>query len=170
MKKFLLLIAVVSISFGAMAQKGKVTSALNYIDQGILDKAKDNIDQALVNDATKDWFNTYFAKGKLCQATFDSKDPKFKAFYTDPLAEAYTAYLKAMELDPKGTIKKKIITSSTFNTLAVSLYNQGSTRFEAKDYAGALLSFQTQIKITESDIYVIMLVLRQLIQLNTAMQ
>jgi tetratricopeptide (TPR) repeat protein len=154
MKKFLLLIAVVSISFGAMAQKGKVTSALNYIDQGILDKAKDNIDQALVNDATKDWFNTYFAKGKLCQATFDSKDPKFKAFYTDPLAEAYTAYLKAMELDPKGTIKKKIITSSTFNTLAVSLYNQGSTRFEAKDYAGALLSFQTQIKITESDIYV----------------
>jgi tetratricopeptide (TPR) repeat protein len=154
MKKFLLLIAVVSISFGAMAQKGKVTSALNYIEQGILDKAKDNIDQALVNDATKDWFNTYFAKGKLCQATFDSKDPKFKAFYTDPLAEAYAAFLKAMELDPKGTIKKKIITSSTFNTLAVSLYNQGSTRFEAKDYAGALLSFQTQIKITESDIYV----------------
>ena len=154
MKKFLLLIAVVSISFGAMAQKGKVTSALNYIDQGILDKAKDNIDQALVNDATKDWFNTYFAKGKLCQATFDSKDPKFKAFYTDPLAEAYTAYLKAMELDPKGTIKKKIITSSIFNTLAVSLYNQGSTRFEAKDYTGALQSFQTQIKITESDIYV----------------
>ena len=27
-------------------------------------------------------------------------------------------------------------------------------RFEAKDYAGALKSFQTQIKITESDIYV----------------
>jgi tetratricopeptide (TPR) repeat protein len=154
MKKFLLLIAVVSISFGAMAQKGKVTSALNYIDQGILDKAKESLDQALVNESTKDWFNTYFAKGKLCQATFDSKDPKVKALYPDPLAEAYAAYLKAMELDPKGSIKKKIITGSIFNTLAVSLYSQGSTRFEAKDYAGALQSFQTQIKITESDIYV----------------
>jgi tetratricopeptide (TPR) repeat protein len=137
-----------------MAQKGKVTSALNYIDQGILDKAKDAIDQALTNESTKDWFNTYFAKGKLCQATFDSKDPKIKALYPDPLAEAYTAYQKAMELDPKGTVKKRIITGSIFNNLAISLYNQGSTRFEAKDYAGALQSFQTQIKITESDIYV----------------
>jgi tetratricopeptide (TPR) repeat protein len=154
MKKFLLLIAAVSISFGAMAQKGKVTSALSYIDQGILDKAKDNIDQALTNEATANWFNTYFAKGRLAQASFDSKDPKVKAFYPDPLAEAYESYLKAMELDPKGGIKKKIITGSIFNSLAISLYNQGSAKFEAKDYAGALQSFQTQIKITESEIYV----------------
>ena len=54
MKKFFLLIAAVSISFGAMAQKGKVTSALSYIDQGILDKAKDAIDQALTNESTNE--------------------------------------------------------------------------------------------------------------------
>jgi tetratricopeptide (TPR) repeat protein len=154
MKKFFLLIAAVSISFGAMAQKGKVTSALSYIDQGILDKAKEALDQALANEATANWFNTYFAKGRLCQATYDSKDPKIKAYYADPLTEAYTAYLKSMELDPKGNIKKKIITGSIFNNLAISLYNQGSAKFEAKDYPGALSSFQTQIKITESDIYV----------------
>jgi tetratricopeptide (TPR) repeat protein len=154
MKKFFLLIAAVSISFGAMAQKGKVTSALSYIDQGILDKAKDALDLALANEATANWFNTYFAKGRLCQASFDSKDAKFKAFYADPLAEAYAAYEKAMELDPKGNIKKKIITGSIYNNLAISLYNQGSAKFEAKDYAGALASFKTQIKITESDIYV----------------
>ena len=154
MKKILLLIAAISISFGAMAQKGKVTSALSYIDQGILDKAKDNIDQALTNEATANYFNTFFAKGRLAQASFDSKDPKVKAYYPDPLAEAYASYLKAMELDPKGGIKKKIITGSIFNSLAISLYNQGSAKFESKDYAGALQSFQTQIKITESDIYV----------------
>jgi len=154
MKKFLVLIAAISISFGAMAQKGKVTSALSYIDQGILDKAKEALDQALTNEATANWFNTYFAKGRLCQATYDSKDPKVKAYYPDPLGEAYASYLKAMELDPKGGIKKKIITGSIFNSLAISLYNQGSAKFEAKDYPGALESFQTQIKITESDIYV----------------
>jgi tetratricopeptide (TPR) repeat protein len=153
MKKFLLLIAAVSISFGVMAQKGKVTSALSFIEQGSLDKAKEAIDQALTNESTSSWFNTYFAKGKLCQASYDSKDPKFNAFYADPLQEAYTAYEKAMELDPKGGIKKKIITGMVYNTLAVSLYNQGSTRFEAKDYAGALKSFETQIVITESDKY-----------------
>jgi tetratricopeptide (TPR) repeat protein len=154
MKKIFLLIAAVSISFGAMAQKGKVSSALSYIDQGILDKAKENIDQALTNEATANWFNTYFAKGRLCQASFDSKDPKVVAFYPDPLEEAYASYLKAMELDPKGTVKKKIITSSIFNNLAVSFYNQASGRFEAKDYAGALKAFMAQIKITESDMYV----------------
>ena len=153
MKKFFLLIAAVSISIGAMSQKGKVTSALSYIDQGILDKAKEAIDQALVNESSMNWFNTYFAKGKLCQATFESENPKFKAFYPDPLAEAYASYEKAMELDPKGSLKKKIITGSIYNSLAVNLYAQGSSRFEAKDYEGALKSFETQIKITESDKY-----------------
>jgi tetratricopeptide (TPR) repeat protein len=154
MKKFLLLIAAIGISYVAMPQKGKVTSALNYIDQGILDKAKENIDQALLDEKSKDWFNTYFAKGQLCQASFKSENPKYKALYADPLTEAYASYEKAMQLDPKGTVKKKMLTGTVYNSLAVNFYNQGSTRFEAKDYAGALQSFQSQIKLTESDVYV----------------
>ncbi len=153
MKKFFLLIAAVTISLSAMSQKGKVTSALSYIDQGILDKAKEAIDQALVNESTKDWFNTYFAKGKLSQASFDSENPKFKAFYPDPLQEAYASYEKAMQLDTKGTTKKKIITNMIYNSLAVSLYAQGGKRFETGDFEGALKSFETQIAITESDKY-----------------
>jgi tetratricopeptide (TPR) repeat protein len=154
MKKVFLLIAAISISFGAIAQKGKVTSAQSYIDQNLLDKAKESLDQALANESTANWPNTYFVKGKLCQASFESKDPKFNSFYPDPLEEAYASYEKAMELDPKGTMKKKIITSLVYNSLAVNLYSQGSARFEAKDYAGALKSFETQIKITEGDKYV----------------
>lgn len=153
MKKIFLLIAAVSISFAAMSQKGKVTSALSYIDQGILDKAKEAIDAALVNESSMNWFNTYFAKGKLCQATFKSDNPKFQAFYPDPLEEAYASYEKAIELDPKGNVKKKIITGMIYNSLAADLYLQGSKRFEAKEYPAALKSFETQIKITESDKY-----------------
>jgi len=154
MKKFFLLIATISISLGAMSQKGKVTSALSLIEQGSLDKAKDALDQALVDEKSKDWFNTYFAKGKLCQASFESDNPKFKALYADPLDEAYSAYEKSMELDPKGTMKKKIITGLVYNSLAVNFYAQGSARFEAKDYAGALKSFESQIKITEGDKFI----------------
>ncbi|MEI6049381.1 MAG: tetratricopeptide repeat protein [Bacteroidota bacterium] len=153
MKKIFLLIAIVSISIGAMSQKGKVTGALSYIDQGTLDKAKEAIDQALVDESSMNWFNTYFAKGKLCQATFKSDNPTFKAYYADPLAEAYASYEKAIELDPKGSIKKKIITNMIYNALAVDLYAEGSARFEAKDFPGALKSFETQILITESDKY-----------------
>jgi tetratricopeptide (TPR) repeat protein len=154
MKKFFLLIATISISLGAMSQKGKVTSALSLIEQGSLDKAKEALDQALVDEKSKDWFNTYFAKGKLCQASFESDNPKFKTFYADPLAEAYVAYEKAMELDPKGTMKKKIITGLVYNSLAVNFYAQGSAKFEAKDYVGALKSFESQINITEGDKYI----------------
>ena len=128
MKKFFLLIAAISISFAAMSQKGKVTSALSYIDQGLLDKAKDAIDQALVDEKSKDWFNTYFVKGKLCQACYESDNPKFKAFYPDPLAEAYASYEKAISLDPKGSVKKKIITNMVYNSLAVNLYAQGKCK------------------------------------------
>jgi tetratricopeptide (TPR) repeat protein len=153
MKKFFLLIAIVSVSFGAMAQKGKVTSALSFIDQGALDKAKEAIDQAMVDEKSMNWFNTFFAKGKLCQAIFKSDNPGFKALYTDPLGEAYAAYEKSMELDPKGGTKKRIITGMIYNSLALDLYAQGSSQFEAKEFEGALKSFETQIKITESDNY-----------------
>jgi tetratricopeptide (TPR) repeat protein len=153
MKKFFLLITAISISIAAMSQKGKVTSALSFIDQGMLDKAKEAIDQAIVNEKTMNWSNTFFAKGKLCQAVFESDNSKFKELCPDPLNEAYAAYEKALELDPKGALKKKLITGMVYNTLAVDLYNQGSKQFESKDYENALKSFQTQIEITESDKY-----------------
>jgi tetratricopeptide (TPR) repeat protein len=153
MKKFILLLAAVSVSLGMMAQKGKVTSALSFIDQGALDKAKESLDQAFTNDKSKDWYNTYFAKGKLAQAVFEANNPKFNAYFADPLGDAYAAYEKAMELDTKGGIKKRIITNMIYNSLALDLYNQGSKQFEAENYEGALKSFETQIKITESDKY-----------------
>jgi tetratricopeptide (TPR) repeat protein len=153
MKKFLLLIAVVCVSLGAFAQKGKVTSALTLIEQGSLDKAKEALDQAMIDEKSKDWFNTYFAKGKLCQAVYKSDNPKFKAFYSDPLGEAYNAFEKSIELDPKGGTKKRIIANMIYNSLALDLYNQGGAQFEAKDFVGALKSFETQIQITESDKY-----------------
>lgn len=153
MKKYLLLAAVLFVTIGAFAQKGKVTSALTLIEQGNLDKAKEALDQAALDEKSKDWFNTYFAKGKLCQAVFKSDNPKFKSFYSDPLGEAYTAYEKAIELDPKGGTKKRIIANMIYNSLALDLYTQGGAQFEAKDFAGALKSFETQIKITESDKY-----------------
>jgi len=153
MKKFFLLIAIVSISIGVFAQKGKVTSALSLIEQGALDKAKEALDQAFANEKSSNWFNTYFAKGKLCQAIFEANNPTFNSYYKDPLAEAYAAYEKAMELDPKGATKKKIITGMIYNSLALDMYSQGSKQFEEKNYEGALKSFASQIAITESDKY-----------------
>jgi tetratricopeptide (TPR) repeat protein len=153
MKKLFLLIAVISFSLGVLAQKGKVTSANSFIDQGMLDKAKEAIDQALSHDKSKEWPNTFFVKGKLCQAVFQADNPKFNSFYKDPLAEAYDSYEKAMQLDPKGATKKKIVAGMVYNSLAMDLFNQGSQKFQDSDYEGALKAFAVQIKITESELF-----------------
>lgn len=153
MKKVFLLVAAVCISLAAFPQKGKVTAASSYIDQNMLDKAKESLDEAFTDPKSKDWFNTYFVKGRLCQAIFTADNPKYNSYYADPLAEAYAAYEKAMELDPKGGVKKKILTGLVYSTLANSLYAQGSKKFEAKDYEGALKSFSTQIQISEGPNY-----------------
>ncbi|HEX2920492.1 MAG TPA: hypothetical protein VHO50_04925 [Bacteroidales bacterium] len=153
MKKYFLLIVAISISLTAFSQKGKVTSALSLIDQGQLDKAKTAIDEALQNEKTANWYNTFYAKGKLCQAVYKSTNPQFKELCPKPLQEAYAAYEKALSVDEKGAMKKKIITGMVYNTLAVDLYSQGSTLYEAKDYTAALEAFETQIKVSESELY-----------------
>jgi len=153
MKKFLLLFAAISISLSAMSQKGKVTSALSLIDQGVLDKAKEPLDEAMVHEKSKNWFNTYFAQGRLCQAVYETDNQAYKSLCADPLSSAYKAYEKAIELDEKGGMKKRIITNMVYNSLALNLYNQGSALFEAKEFDAALKAFETQIEITESDKY-----------------
>jgi predicted negative regulator of RcsB-dependent stress response len=154
MKKFFVLFLSTCISLGAIAQMGKVTSALSFMDQGLLDKAKEALDQALVNEKSKDNPKTYSAKGRLCQESFRSDNPKFKSFYTNPLEEAYGAYQKALELDPKGSIAKQFKINSTYLSLGNDFLNQGAQQFEAKDFEGAFNSFEYNIKIASSDLYV----------------
>lgn len=154
MKKFLSLLLAISVSLGAFSQMGKVTSALSYIDQGVLDKAKEALDQAFANDKSKDNPKTFVAKGKLCQECFKSENPKYKALYTNPLEEAYAAYEQALKLDPKGGIEKQMKLNSTFLSLGNDFITQGVKAFEAKDYEVALASFENNIKVSASPIYV----------------
>lgn len=153
MKKYVLLMLAIGISIGAFAQKGKVTVALNYIDQKALDKAKETLDPTLTDPKSKDWTKTYYAKGKLCQLSYESDNPKFKLLYTNPLEQAYEAYEKAMALDPKGGTKKVLSLANTYSKLANDFINQGIQQYETKNYEAALKSFEYNIKIAASEIY-----------------
>jgi tetratricopeptide (TPR) repeat protein len=154
MKKFFSLLLAISVTLGAYAQMGKVTSAQSFIDQQLLDKAKDALDLALINEKSKDNPKTYLVKGKLCQAIFKSEDPKFKALIANPLVEAYAAYEQALKLDPKGSIEKQMKIGSTYLQLGNDFINQGVKQFEAKDYENALASFEYDIQIAKSPLYV----------------
>ena len=155
MKKIFLLVALVSISIGVMSQAGNVTKASRLIEERQLDKAKEALDQALVHPKSANLPNTFFVKGQLARAVYNSDNPTFKALYRDPLNEAYAAYEKAMELDAKkGQFKKRILSRTIYNELADEFYFQGGDLFEAEDYAGALKSFETQILIVEGENFI----------------
>jgi tetratricopeptide (TPR) repeat protein len=152
MKKITFVLMAVMISVAASAQKGKVTAAESFIAQGAFDKAKEAIETAIANPKSAVLAKTFYVKGKLCQAAFDSGNPKFTELYPDILNEALKNYGKAIEMDPK--MKNVLIKDNAYAQLGNSFLNDAIAKFSAKDYVGALKAFESNVKISESDVYV----------------
>jgi len=152
MKKITLFLLAVIISAGAMAQKGKITAAETFIREGAFDKAKAAIEEAIVNPKSMGLAKTYYVKGKLCQAAFDSGDPKFTGLYPDILMEAYNNFEKAVQLDPK--LKNTIIRDNAYALLGNSFLNDAITKFNDRNFKGAMESFERNVKVSASDLYV----------------
>jgi len=152
MKKITFLLLAVIISSAATAQKGKITAAETFIRDGALDKAKEAIETAITHPKSMGLAKTYYVKGKLCQAAYDSGDPKFMELYPDILMEAYNNFEKAIELDPK--IKNTVIRDNAYALLGNSLLNDAIAKFNEKDFTGAMKSFERNVTISSSDMYV----------------
>ncbi len=152
MKKITLLLLAVIISAAAMAQKGKITAAENFIREGAFDKAKAAIEEAIVNPKSMGLAKTYYVKGKLCQAAFDSGDPKFMDLYPDILMESYKNYEKAIQIDPK--LKNTIIRDNAYAQLGNSLLNDAINKFNDKDFKGAMKSFEENVMVAGNEMYV----------------
>lgn len=152
MKKITLLVLAVIISAAAMAQKGKITAAETFIREGAFDKAKAAIEEAIANPKSMGLAKTYYVKGKLCQAAFDSGDPKFMNLYPDILMEAYKNFEKALEMDPK--LKNIAIRENVYAMLGNSLLNDAINKFNERDFKGAMQSFERNVMVSASDMYV----------------
>ncbi len=152
MKKITFVLMAVMISVAASAQKGKITAAESFIAQGAFDKAKEAIETAIANPKSAVLAKTFYVKGKLCQAAFDSGNPKFIELYPDILNEALKNFGIAIEMDPK--MKNILIKDNAYATLGNSFLNDAIAKFSAKDYEGALKAFESNVKISESDVYV----------------
>jgi tetratricopeptide (TPR) repeat protein len=154
MKKLVLLLSAIVITIGLEAQKGKVNSALNFIEQGSLDKAKENLDEAVKHAKSKDWPKTHYAIGRLAMASFESDNSKFKNFYKNPLVEAYNAYERAIELDDKEATKRLLQVNNTYAMLGNMFINLAVQKFQDEDYKAAMEAFDYNIKISESDVFI----------------
>jgi len=146
MRKMTLLLALTAVGSVCFGQAAKRTSANNYLQYGELDNAKQAIDEASVHEKTAPEAKTWFYRGQIYQAIYETQDPKFKALSNNALEEAYQAFTKCNALDDK-----KFHADMTFKYLDVQgrqFVNEGIVGYNEKRYDAALKAFENTIAIT----------------------
>lgn len=151
MKRITILIMLLVGFSPVFAQKGKVTSALNYITAGNLDKAKEAIEPAMTHEKSKDWPKTHYAKGRVLQAVAESKDPNIKKLYENPLTEAFKEYQKAIELDEKGKMEKLV--TLQYPLLSNDFIQLGIEMFQAGKHKEAMEAFEYSLQIGKTPMF-----------------
>jgi len=155
MKKLVFTVLIFLFTTALFAQKGKVATALSYKEDKKLDKAweaiKETVDPANPKaEKTLKWSGAWQARGEIIEAIILSKDEKFLKLVPNPVEEAYSSYMKAMELDEKGgsqILKIKLLSfTNTLITAAVAAY-------QANEYAKAADYFEKKLLIDKTPLF-----------------
>ncbi len=152
MRKLAIVLMLFSVSFSlSLAQKGKITSASNYLTNGEIAKAWEAIQIAEKHPKTEAYPKTFYVKGQILQKIGESQDKEIKALAEDPLENAYKSYKKAIQLDEKDKMTKAI--DFQLPMLSNDFINLGVEQFQDKDFAGALKSFEYSLEIGKSPVF-----------------
>jgi tetratricopeptide (TPR) repeat protein len=153
MKRILFLFISVLVVAASCAQKGKVTAASAFIDNGDLDAAEARINDALEHEKTKEWPRTYVVAANLATQQFKNGKGEEK------IIQAADYYFKAAEYDQKGDSKgrgigkaeKEIKVALTF--FMPELQNAGIEAFNNEDYEMAMEMFERVIDLNKLPLY-----------------
>ncbi|MDP6908995.1 MAG: hypothetical protein QF371_05785 [Flavobacteriales bacterium] len=143
-KQAILFATAMVASTVVFGQKAKRTSANNYLQYGELDNAKEAIDPTITHEKTMNEAKTWFFRGKIYQAIYETKDDKYKALHDNPLQVAFESFLKCKELDTKNYHTDLVL--QYLNIEGKQFVNEGINRYNGKDYAGALAAFENTLK------------------------
>lgn len=148
MKKLIILLVMVFAVTIVSAQKAKRTSAFNYLKSGKLDKAKENIDPCITNEATAMDSKTWFYRGNIYLQIYQSPLPAYKNLDANALQIAYDSYKKALELDTKKEYYQEITTNMM--ALGEQFFNKGVELYNVQKYADAQKQFEEAISVNKS--------------------
>ncbi len=145
-KKTTLFLAALMLSVAAFGQASKRTSANNYLEYGELDNAMEAIEPTITHEKTMGEAKTWFFRGRIYQAIYETKDEKYKSLHPNPLQVAFESFLKCLELDDKNYHTDLVL--QYLDIEGKQFINEGITKYNAKDYQGALNAFQNTLKAT----------------------
>ncbi len=149
MKKVSILLAILMIAGVTMAQKSKWREASSALSSGKLDKAKECIDIALQDASMQNECRAYFTKGEIYQKISEDPTGLYKKLDPNAALTAYDAYMKALELDSKGKLEKKVRVNLT--NLTNALANEGATLYGEDKFKEAAGRFQKVLEIQNSE-------------------
>ncbi|MDB5268168.1 MAG: hypothetical protein JWP58_1208 [Hymenobacter sp.] len=155
MKKTFLTIAVaVSLAGGlpslAYAQTSAVTNAILNQRSGLLDKARTDIDKAIVNEKTMGKAKTWYTRGEIYQGMLESPIYSKQLQPGEGVQKAYESYNKTVELDTKdGEFGKQAV--AKMDGLYGRAFNDAVNSYNAKEYDKAIESYKLASKIKPQD-------------------
>ena len=120
------------------------------MSSGKLDEAKKLIDEAITHDNCVNDPKSYFVKGQIYQAIYESPLPDYKKLDPNALEVAWEAYQKVQQLDEKGKFPKKL--KVQYENLAIDFANRGVEFYTTENFQGALNAFKKVLEIEKSPI------------------
>ena len=155
MKKTLLTLATAAAFAAGLpslvsAQTSAVTNAILNQRTGLLDKARADIDKAIVNEKTSTKAKTWFTRGEIYQGMLESPIYSKQLQAGEGLQKAFESFNKTIELDSKtGEFGKQAITK--MDNLYGRAFNDAVTSYNAKDYDKAIASYKLASQIKPQD-------------------
>ena len=156
MKKLTVILAFVALGFSAAAQSLNVSSAYEAQNRGYLKKAKGYIDEACLNEQTKEdpqtWFYATLIYCKIGDEISQNtkKGRELKEVAPDWYRKAFNALLAWHQFDTKGEYTNKI--TPFFAYVSNTYYNKAVTEVSAQgktpNYAYAMALCDTAIQLS----------------------
>ena len=146
MKKNLLTLAVAATLAAAApllvsAQTSAVTNAILNQRTGLLDKARVDIDKAIVNEKTSGKAKTWFTRGQVYEGMLENPIYGKQLQPGEGLQKAYESYSKTIELDTKdGEFGKQAL--PRMDALYGRAFNDAVNSYNTKDFDKAISSYK----------------------------
>ena len=137
LKSIFTAIIIMVTSANLMAQD--IDDIKGYAGKNQWDKAKEAVDKYLSNEKNAKKGEGWFWKAQVYSSI--AKDPTFSKQFPNTRAEAFTAYKKYLELDPKGVVGTINQHSPLFD-IAFGYLEQATNSFNAKQFLDAMNAFK----------------------------
>ena len=141
---------IAGLPANVLAQTSAVTNAILNQRSGLLDKARVDIDKAILNEKTSGKAKTWYTRGEIYQGMLESPIYGKQLQPGEGVQKAFESYSKVIELDSKnGEFGKQAV--AKMENLYGQAFNDAVNSYNAKDYDKAIASYKLASQLKPQD-------------------